>query len=77
MTPRPGSEEEDIMEEIPCRELISTLLWVSNGTRPDISYAVSTLAKYTTCYIGRHYLECLSICMLLKSIVLSMLVMGQ
>ena len=36
------------MKEIPYRELIDTLLWVSNGTRPDISYVVSTLAKYTT-----------------------------
>ena len=36
------------MKEIPYRELIGTLLWVANGTRPDISYAVSTLAKYTT-----------------------------
>ena len=48
MSPKPGFEEEDIMKEIPYRELIGTLLWVSNGTRPDISYAVSTLAKYTT-----------------------------
>ena len=48
MSPKPGFEEEVIMKEIPYRELIGTLLWASNGTRPDISYAVSTLAKYTT-----------------------------
>ena len=36
------------MKEIPYRELIGTLLWVANGTRPDVAYAVSTLAKYTT-----------------------------
>ena len=27
--------------------MISTLLWIANETRPDISYAVGTLAKYT------------------------------
>ena len=40
MSPTPGSEEADIMKEIPYRELIGTLLWVANGTRPDVSYAV-------------------------------------
>ena len=48
MSPVPGSEEAEIMKEIPYRELSGSLLWIANGTRPDISYAVSTLAKYTT-----------------------------
>jgi hypothetical protein len=48
MSPAPGSEDAEIMKEIPCRELIESLLWIANGTRPDISYPVSTLAKYTT-----------------------------
>ena len=29
-------------------ELIGSLLWVANGTRPDISFAVGSLAKYTS-----------------------------
>ena len=36
------------MRTMPYRELIGSLLWVANGTRPDISYAVGSLAKYTS-----------------------------
>ena len=37
------------MLQMPYRELIGTLLWIANGTtRPDIAYAVTTLAKYTS-----------------------------
>ena len=36
------------MLNIPYRELVGTLLWIANGTRPDIAYAVTTLAKYTS-----------------------------
>ena len=35
------------MQSLPYRELIGTLLQIANGTRPDISYTVGTLAKYT------------------------------
>jgi hypothetical protein len=48
MSPTPGSEEAEIMKEIPYRKLIGTLLWVANGTRTDFSYAPSALAKYPT-----------------------------
>ena len=45
----PGADTEEArrMQSLPYRELIGTLLWIANGTRPDISYAVGTLAKYT------------------------------
>ena len=46
-SPEAGSEEALRMQSRPYRELIGTLLWIANGTRPDISYAVGTLAKYT------------------------------
>ena len=35
------------VKTFPYREIIGTLLWISNGTRPDIAYAVNTLAKFT------------------------------
>ena len=35
------------MKSVPHRELIGTLLWVENGTRPDISYAAGTLTEFT------------------------------
>ena len=46
--PEKGSPEAPRMLQMPYRELIVTLLWIANGTRPDIAFAVTTLAKYTT-----------------------------
>ena len=36
------------MDTFPFRDLKGTLLWISNGTRPDIVFAVNTLAKFTS-----------------------------
>ena len=36
------------MATLPYRELIGSLLWVSNGTRSDVSYPVNTLTKFTS-----------------------------
>jgi hypothetical protein len=41
------SEEAIMMKSMPYRELIGTLLWVANSTRPDIAYGVEALAKFT------------------------------
>ena len=46
--PAADSEEARLMRSMPYRELIGSLLWVANGTRPDISFAVGSLAKYTS-----------------------------
>ena len=45
--PKAGSAEALQVSTMPYRELIGTLLWISNGTRPDIAYAVNTMAKFT------------------------------
>ena len=34
------------MENIPYREAVGSLLWIANGTRPDVAYVVSQVARY-------------------------------
>ena len=46
--PKAGSAEALQMATLPYRELIGSLLWVSNGTRPDVTYPVNTLTKFTS-----------------------------
>ena len=48
-------EEKGEMSKIPYREAVGTLLWLSLGTRPDICYAVSQVAKYNDCYGAEHW----------------------
>jgi hypothetical protein len=43
----PTTEGEKLfMQSKSYREAVGSLLWVSNGTRPDISYAVNQVARY-------------------------------
>jgi len=39
--------ERNTMQNIPYREVIGSLLWLSLGTRPDITFAVSQVAKFS------------------------------
>ena len=48
-------EEKGEMNNIPYREAVGTLLWLSLGTRPDICYAVSQVAKFNDCFGKEHW----------------------
>ena len=52
MRPQTDEEIEEIeeMKKILYREAVGTLLWVSLGTRPDVCYAVSQVARFNDCY---------------------------
>ena len=50
----------------PYRELIGCLLWISMGTRPDVSYAVSQCAKFSADPKPEHWKACLRILRYLK-----------
>jgi len=54
MSPTTASDKAK-MSKIPYREAVGTLLWLSLGTRPDICYAVSQVAKYNNCYGMEHW----------------------
>jgi hypothetical protein len=46
--PTEGSAEASQMKNMPYWELIGSLLWVAYGIRPDVSFTVNTLAKFTS-----------------------------
>ena len=54
MSPQSPSERGEI-ESVPYREAVGTLLWLSLGTRPDICYAVSQVARFNDCYGTEHW----------------------
>jgi Reverse transcriptase (RNA-dependent DNA polymerase) len=46
--PKKGSPKAIQMTTYSYRELIGLLLWVLDGTRPDVTYSVNTLTKFTS-----------------------------
>jgi hypothetical protein len=52
--------------KIPYRELIGCLLWISMGTRPDVSYAVAQCARYSSDPKPEHWTACLRVLRYLK-----------
>lgn len=48
-------KSKECVETIKYRNLIDQLLYISTGTRPDVSYAVNYLSRYQSCYDATHY----------------------
>ena len=44
-----------IDETIKYRNLTGELLYISTGTRPDITYSVNYLSRFKTCYDSTHF----------------------
>jgi len=59
-------EEKDEMANIPYRQAVGTLLWLSLGTRPDKCYAVSQVVKFNDCFGREHWKAVLRIFCYLK-----------
>ena len=53
--PRIGDEKVLDEDQYPYREAIGALHYLANGSRPDISFAVSVLARYTSESTMRHW----------------------
>ena len=48
-------EELDQIAKLPYRSLVGCLLYLSIGTRPDISYSVQQLSQFLDCYTYAHW----------------------
>jgi len=48
-------EQSDVNEDIKYRNLIGVLLYISYGTRPDISFSVNYLSRFQNCYDETHF----------------------
>jgi len=49
-------DEDDISDPaLLYRELLDSLMYLAQGTRPDIAYAVNALSQYNTCYSKTHW----------------------
>jgi hypothetical protein len=55
MCPKTEKEKEE-MTRCPYQNLIGSLMYLSVSTRPDISYAVSCLSQYNTCFGKEHWI---------------------
>lgn len=54
MSPKTSAEKEE-MEKIPYQEAVGRLLYISQGTRPDIAYAVNTVSKFNSSHGKAHW----------------------
>lgn len=49
------STEKNVIRNVPYREAIGCLLYLSQGTRPDICYSVHTLSRYNAAPTMEHW----------------------
>lgn len=52
---KPENTSKEEMDSYPYREIIGSLMYLSNGTRPDITFAVNFLSQFNTCYSQDHW----------------------
>lgn len=50
------NEENSITGTVPYQQLVGSLLYIANGTRPDISYSVSEVSRFNADHAEEHWL---------------------
>ncbi|GAA5983557.1 hypothetical protein JCM11641_007281 [Rhodosporidiobolus odoratus] len=58
--PTPATEDERL--DVPYRELLGALVWLSSCTRPDLAFAVSAASRFSSCPAERHWAMLKRIC---------------
>lgn len=49
-------EQNSITGTVPYQELVGSLLYLANGTRPDIAYAISEVSRFNNNYAESHWM---------------------
>lgn len=42
-------------EQIPYQQAVGSLMYLIQGTRPDLAFSVNYVCRYSTCYTGEHW----------------------
>lgn len=54
MSPK-SKEEEEEMQQVPYQQLVGALLYLVQGTRPDIAFSVGDISRYNSCFGKAHW----------------------
>lgn len=68
MSPQSKAEEAE-MEQVPFQQLVGALLYLVQGTRPDIAFAVGDVSRYNSCFGKAHWVAAKRILRYLKGTV--------
>lgn len=53
---RPSEEDQaESAKDLPHRQLVGSLLYIAQGSRPDVAHAVAILAKYNSSWGATHF----------------------
>jgi len=63
---RPDKSSHQLDKSIPYQELVGSLMYVANATRPDIAFAVGRLASIMDCYTMEHWKAAIRVLRYLK-----------
>ena len=61
-----STEDQECLNRLPYRSLVGCLIYLSVGTRPDITYTVQQLSQFLDCYTYAHWNAAIQVIRYLK-----------